>query len=295
MKFNQVLLGMGFAGIHLLNLNSFAQTTSRLPEVRVTAPSEISGQLQEEETVGENNQPEWTTQRRFSTTRIYVLAPWQFEFEQWWKGKYPRHDHPEHLFQSEIEIGLPYRVQLDLYENVERTKTGTFQHKGNQVEARWALGEWGKIPLNPTVYGEWKFNHNDADAFEVKLLLGQDLAPRWHWGLNLAYEKEIAGGRETEMALSQGISYTLVDQKFSVGAEMQIERTSGPGLHGVPAVEVLIGPSAQWRPRPNMHLDFVPLFGTTHDSPAVEAFIIFGIDFGGNGKGRYSPASLRSK
>jgi hypothetical protein len=293
MKYNQLILGAGFAIVVSFHCNSSAQT-SRLPEVRVTAPSDKTDGFQEDALVGENNQPEWTTQRRFSTTRVYVLAPWQFEFEQWWRAKYPRHDHPTHLFQSEIGIGLPYRFQLDFYENLERTKTGSFRHKGNQVEARWALAEWGKIPLNPTLYGEWKFNHNADDAFEVKLLLGEDLAPRWHWGLNLIYEKEISGGRETEMALSQGISYTLIDQKLGVGAEMKLERVSGPGFHGAPEFEALLGPSMQWRPRPNMHLDVVPLFGLTHDSPAVEAFVIFGIDFGGHGKGRYAPASLRS-
>src|SRR5437899_303477 len=85
-----------------------------LPEVKVSA-SGYRGEtspLAEERRIGENNQPEWTTARRFATTRTYVIAPWQFEFEQWWKGKFLRNGDASHLFQSELEIGLPYRFQL---------------------------------------------------------------------------------------------------------------------------------------------------------------------------------------
>lgn len=85
--------------------------------------------------IGENRQPEWTAHRRFATTRVYVLPPWQVEFEQWWRGKFPREGKPEHLFQTEIGIGLPYRLQLDFYENVEHASSGT-RHAGTQVEAR---------------------------------------------------------------------------------------------------------------------------------------------------------------
>jgi hypothetical protein len=145
--------------------------------------------------IGENRQPEWTAHRRFPTTRVYVLPPWQVEFEQWWKGKFSREGKPEHLFPSEIEIGLPYRFPLDLYENVENASGSATRHAGNQVEARWAFAEWGRIPLNPTLYVEWKFNNSAADAYEVKLLLGEQLAPRWQWGFNLFSEQETGVAR----------------------------------------------------------------------------------------------------
>jgi hypothetical protein len=48
--------------------------------------------LMEDQLVGDNQQPAWTSQRRFPTTRIYVLPPWQFEVEQWWNGKFNRGD-----------------------------------------------------------------------------------------------------------------------------------------------------------------------------------------------------------
>lgn len=273
------------------------EATVRLPRITVIQTNASVSEINEEQPVSPNQQPEWTTRRRFSTTRVYVISPWQLEFEQWWKGKFPREGKPEHLFQSEIELGLPYRFQLDLYENIERTSGGTLQHQGNQVEARWALADWGKIPLNPTLYGEWKFNDHHPDAYEVKLLLGEELAPRWHWGFNLFYEQEVGGGRQSEAGFSQAISYTLLDEKLSLGVEMNLERTSGPNFDGKPATEFLLGPSLQWRPTPRMHLDLVPLFGTTRDSPVVEAFIILGFDFGrgGSHKGIHAPASSQSR
>lgn len=232
----------------------------------------------EESLVGENQQPEWTAHRRFPTTRVYVLPPWQVEFEQWWNGKFPREGKPEHLFQSEIEIGLPYRFQLDVYENVQHASGDTTT--GNQIEARWAVAEWGKIPLNPTLYAEWKFNNCAADAYELKLLLGEQLAPRWHWGFNLFYEQETGGARATEMGFSQAVSYSPIDSKLSIGVEMNFERTTEKGSRSNPAIEFLIGPSVQWRPTPRTHVDLVPLFGTTPDSPIVETFIVFGIELG---------------
>ena len=38
----------------------------------------------------------------------------------------------------------------------------TQSYRGSSVELRYALANWGKIPLNPTLYGEWNFN--DAAA-----------------------------------------------------------------------------------------------------------------------------------
>ena len=247
--------------------------------------------------IGENRQPEWTAHRRFPTTRVYVLPPWQVEFEQWWKGKFPREGKSEHLFQSEIEIGLPYRFQLDLYENVENASDGGTRHAGNQVEARWALAEWGRIPLNPALYVEWKFNDSAPDAYEVKLLLGEQLAPRWQWGCNLFFEQETGGARATEWGFSQAVGYSPRDSKFSVGLEIKFERTSERRSRGNPETEFLIGPSIQWRPGPRTHLDLVPLFGVTKDSPRVEAFLVFGIELGRGAENKEPmvPASTRAR
>jgi hypothetical protein len=57
------------------------------------------------------------------------------------------------------------------------------------------------------------------DKIEGRLLFGDELAPRWHWGVNLNGEFETGGEREYEYQISGGLSYTVVDEKFQVGVE----------------------------------------------------------------------------
>ena len=162
---------------------------------------------------------------------------------------------------------------------------------------RYAFADWGRIPLNPTVYLEWKFNHDAPDAGEIKLLLTEEIAPRWHWGMNFFYEQEMGGGSETEMGVSQALSYSLIDEKLGVGVEMQCNHVTEQGARSDPALEFLAGPSLQWRPTPRIHLDLVPLMGVTHDAPRVWAWVVFGIDFGPgrNKAGPTTPVSTRSR
>ena len=269
------------------------ESVIRLPEVQV-----IEEQLLEETAVGPYQQPGWTMRRRFSTTRVYVQQPpWGIGFEQWWRGRFKRGGDYEHLFQEELAVGLPHRLQLDFYENWV-VKTGqSARHHDFAVELRWALADWGTIPLNPTLYGEWKFvdGSQGPDVYELKILLGEELAPRWHWGLNGVYEQEVGGGRTTEWAVSQAISYTLIDEKLSAGLEMKFVHESENSSRGRPEIKFLIGPSVQWRPTRNSHLDVVPLFGVTGDSPHVEAYVVFGFDFGPGNERGIAPKSLQSQ
>lgn len=75
----------------------------------------------------------------------------------------------------------------------------------------------------------------------MKLLLGEQLAPHWHWGFNLFYEQETGGARATELGVSQAVSYSPLDSRLSVGVEMNFEHTTERGSRGDPAIEFLIG------------------------------------------------------
>jgi hypothetical protein len=167
----------------------------------------------------------------------------------------------------------------------------------NSIELGYALADWGKIPLNPTVKLEWKFNNAAADAGEVQLLFGEEFGPRWHWGMNLFYEQQIGDDREREFAMSQALSYTLIDQKLSAGVEAKISSESDKDSRSQPQTKFLVGPSFQWRPTKRTHLDVVPMAGFGHESPYAEVFVFFGFDFGrgSNEKEGLEPASLRGK
>ena len=262
---------------------------TRMPQVNVT------DQLLEEAPTGAYGAPEWTGDRRFSTTRVYLQqGPGDVGFEQWMRGRYYRDGSAENKFMSEIEIGLPYRFQLDLYENWVMNQNRKAYQDEVSFELRYALADWGKIPLNPTLYAEYAVGDRHPNTIEVKLLLGEDLAKRWHWGFNLSCEQGLSGDYSTEILAAQGISYTIIDEKLSAGMEMEFIDTTLKGSRNDPSVEFQLGPSIQWRPLPWAHIDLVSLFGTTGNSPVVEAFVIFGIDFGPREKKAegYVPASL---
>jgi hypothetical protein len=179
----------------------------------------------------------------------------------------------------------------------EGSDTRNWHHESTSLELRWALADWGKIPLNPTVNAEWKFNDGDADAFEFQLLFGDELGPRWHWGLNLFWEQQVGDDRVREFAASQAVSYTVVDQKLDAGVEMKFRSESDKDTRNNPENWFQLGPSIQWRPTRRTHLDLVPLFGLTGHAPVCEVFLFFGFEFGPGSveQERVNPASLRGK
>src|SRR6266702_2220310 len=88
---------------------------------------------------------------RISTlTKSYVLSPFSFELEAGYEGDFFRHGTPVHLFRQEIEMGLPARFTIGLQNQVEHFTGGT-RDRTFTVEARYALANWNKLPLNPAV------------------------------------------------------------------------------------------------------------------------------------------------
>ena len=265
----------------------------------VAEPAAKAEPVAEAAPVGPYNQPEWTTARRFPTTRVYLQqTPGSVGVEQWVKAQYPRGEAPNYLFQEEVEVGLPHRFQADLYENWICDKAGKVQHDSISTEVRYAFADWGKIFGNPTVYAEWTFRNHvlGADRYEVKLLLGDQIAQRWHWGANVVFEQEVGQSRTREYSGAAAISYTVIDRKLSVGLELKVENEAPQSDKSTP-IEVDLGPSIQWRPTRNTHLDVVPLVGLTSVSPHVEMWIVFGYDFGSGSTHNeaLAPVSTRSR
>ena len=281
--------------------SSVAQTRSEADSAattsEVTVTGEAPGMLAQEMPVGPYGQPQWTTQRIFGASRVYVLPPGTVEFIHFWTPEFKDGD-VTHAFREEVEIGLPYRFQLDLYQNWGIDESGDSFYKGSSVELRYALANWGKIPLNPTLYAEWNFNDAAADVYELKLLLGETFAHRWNWAGNITFEQETGGERETEIAVSAALSYALIDRTLNVGVEALGERVTAKDSRGDPEVEFLIGPSVNVHPTRNSFITVSPLFGTTEDSPTAEIFVLAGFQFrfggppGPGEEGPRAPASM---
>jgi hypothetical protein len=264
------------------------------PEGTDLPPVEVRGAASEEQPVGPYGQPDWTTRRRFARSRVYVLAPGQWEVEGWYRGKYDSGHTDSQLWQAELGVGLPYRFQVDYYQNFKDAPGAGLQDAGPQLEGRWAFADWGKIPGNPTIYGEYKWDTTGADKVEAKLLLGDTLAPRVHAAANLILEQETSGERETELAVAGGMSYSLVDGKIGVGAEATYARLTAAGSRDDPTWEAALGPSVQWRFARNAHLDVVPMFGLNKDAHGIDLFLVIGYDFGAT-DGVYAPTSRKSR
>src|SRR5437773_4806920 len=264
--------------------------------------------------------PPGLSRSRFSnTTQAYVLPPWAFFFGEIYEGQGFRHGPPDHLFTQEIEMGLPYRFGVAAEAKFERFNGG-----GGAVtvslEARWALADWNKIPLNPTLFAEYKFGvgtirHEEVppppgggeeeeeeggppkvpDAYEFRLLLAQDFHERFEWAMNWFFEKENTGDRGREWGFSQSLMTPifLPNERLKLGLEMEYKNVTTKVTRGDPLNSFVIGPTVAWKPTAQTRLDISPLFGCTDDSPVADVFVVFSWLFGGERAEAEAPVSTR--
>jgi hypothetical protein len=264
---------------------SAQDAASSYEAVAVVPPA--PGSLREEQRIGSYAQPRWTARRRFPTTRVYVRPAETIAIEWWLETKLNLEDTDQARYRSqfEIEFGLGHRLQLDLYLQTEQDgHTAPLELKAEKVELRWALADWGLIPLNPTLYAEYVRQHDAPPKVEFKVLLAEELARGVHFGFNVVFEHELGAEQENEYALTTGVSYTIVDEVFSLGAEVKFETfdTKDERLT-FDNWELLGGPSLAWVPVPPMSILLVALFGNETEGeesvPLFEPTLIAGWEF----------------
>jgi len=265
--------------------------------------------------------PGGLSRSRFSpTTTAYVLPPWTWYFGEIYEGDAFRHGFPDHTFTQEVEMGLPYRFGLAAETQLERFNGGGgFQTIS--LEGRYAFADWNKIPLNPTIFAEYKFGvgnirHEEGpppppgeeeeeqgppkvpDAYEFRLLLAEDFSERLEWAANLFFEKENTGdrGREWGFAQSATMPILLAHEQLKVGVEMEYKNFTVKDTRGNPMHSFVIGPTASYRTSKNTRFDVSTLFGCTADAPAVQVFAIFSFLLGpGQEQGAEAPVSTRNR
>src|SRR4051794_18231827 len=125
--------------------------------VRAQAAPIESVVVQAEEVPSAYGAPPGLSRGRFSNlTSAYVLPPGSFYFGEIYEGDIFRHGKPDHLFTQEVEVGLPYRFGIAAETSLESFNGGRGFSPAS-IEARYALADWNKIPLNPTLFVEYKF------------------------------------------------------------------------------------------------------------------------------------------
>jgi hypothetical protein len=289
---------------------SLANAQQELPEL------DVSGRPWGEDIVGPYHQPRWSARGRFSAdTDVYVLPPYSLSLDLDYHGTFPRHGgKSDHVFVQELEMGLPHRFQI-AWEFYQEVTNGHRQLQQTLIEARYAFADWGKIPLNPTFLGEYKWglgkNFSDtgdtsdeggesqgprgvSDSYELRLLLGQEIGKLIEFAGNIFFEQAANGTREREMGFSTAWSYALRGEALKVGVETSYSNESEHGARSKAKNIFELGLSFTVKPSPHTRIDLAPLFGVTNKSPAAEVFMIFAIDFGTGAAGESEgPVSAR--
>jgi hypothetical protein len=239
----------------------------------------------------------------------------------------------DNLFTQEIEVGLPYRFGIAVENQVEHFNHDTV-NASFSIEGRWALADWDKIPLNPTLFAEYKMGtgrilHEEGpeeemmddenvdpdeeemmmreeeermqadrpNAYEFRLLLSEEIVKGVQWAFNAFLENEVDGDRGREWGFAQAVQMPLFlpHERFTAGVEMQYKNFTVKDTRGDPQSSFVIGPAFAYKPTARMRFDVSPLFGVTHDSPDVQIFGVFSYVFGGGGNEAEAPASTRNR
>ena len=259
----RLILSIGCAALTFFGVNqsALAQATTEQPVV-VTAPGTPGAY--EEVPSAYGAPPEFSRSRFSNAVNAYVLPPWAFFFGELFEGQGFRHGPPDYLFTQEIEMGLPWRFNVAAEAQFERFNGGGGA-RSVSLEARWALADWNKIPLNPTLFAEYKFGvgtirHEEVlppmgeggggeeeeeeeggppkvpDAYEFRLLLAQEFGGRFEWAMNWFFEKENTGDRGREWGFSQALMTPILlpNERLKIGVEMLYKNLTVKDTRGDP-------------------------------------------------------------
>ena len=312
--------------------SSNAPSATRESERTLTEPAII---ITGDELPSAYGAPGAFSRSRFSPiTNGYVLPPGEVFAALIYQGDFLDEGPSDHTLTQEVEIGVPYRFGV-AFENAIEFFDGDTSNRSFSIETRWALADWGKIPLNPTLFAEYKFGtgkilHEEAeeeemiedededmppddeemmreeeergrpdqpDAYEFRLLLSEEIVKGVEWAFNAFLENEVSGDRGREWGFAQSIQMPIVlpRERLKVGLEMKYTNFTVKDTRGDPAHSFVIGPSMAYKPTARMRFDVAPLFGVTDESPDFQLFAVFSYAFGGGGEGEQAEAPASTR
>src|SRR5262249_57708400 len=121
-------------------------------------------------------------------------------------------------------MGLPARFTVGVQNQVEHF-AGDTSERSFTLEARYALANWNKLPLNPTISVEYRFGLDNAvqDSGEFALLISHDFPHLVEWAMNIFVDREFRGRVSTSAGFAQSIEVPVLlpEEKLEVGLEMQ--------------------------------------------------------------------------
>jgi hypothetical protein len=256
-----------------------AEETTRLPSVSVVAPP-VPG---ENKMVGDYAQPEWSARRPFPGVSVYVQPAAQIELEAGFQNATTPSGARHSEWTAELEAGLGHRLQVAAENTYANFREGAhtaprWREDSLKLSARYALANWGKLPLNPALGLGWRFNSGAADAASCQLVLGDEFTPRLHWAADFQSEQQIGAPRIRELSAATALTYSVTNETLNVGVQAQWKRnreTADPT-----STRTEFGPCIQYRPRDQLHFDCVALWGTERGRSVHGLSISVGFEFG---------------
>jgi hypothetical protein len=120
------------------------------------------------------------------------------------------------------------------------------------------------------------------DAYELRLLLSEEFEEKLDWAMDWFFKQEIFGRRGREWGVAQSLVASILPgtEWLQLGAEMEYRNQTLKDSRGDPHQIVVIGPEIALYPTRSTQIDISPLFGCTHDSPRVQALVIFSVLLG---------------
>src|ERR1043166_6133083 len=320
MKHNLTLRSLCAAIVAVLG--GLAASPSLNAQTSTSAPVVVTG---EEVPSAYGATPDFSRGRFSNLTNAYVLPPGAVFFGLIYQGDSLRFNRPDNWLTQEVEIGLPHRFGI-AFENTTEFYRSNTQDRSFSIEGPYALADWDKIFLNPTIFIEYKQGigtifHDEGppepmpkgeaeeflaeheplpDAFEVRLLLAENFG-KVEWALNGFFEQEVGGDRGREVGFAQSMMIPVThDERLKVGVEMQLTVFNDRGIRDndePDSYRFIVGPTLAWKPSSNTRFDISPLFGVTDDSPHASVFMVFSYLMGPGGEREQAeaPASTRNR
>src|SRR5712691_8015921 len=108
-------------------------------------------------------------------------------------------------------MGLPARFTVGVKNQVEHF-AGESRDRSFTLEARYALADWNKLPLNPTISAEYQFCLSNAlpDSGGLALLISHDFPHLIEWALNIFVDREFGGRKSTSEGLAQSVEVPVL-------------------------------------------------------------------------------------
>ncbi len=184
--------------------------------------------------------------------------------------------------QYELEYGLTDHLQLAYYEVATWNRTDDWQRDSFKLEGKYRILESGELPVDLTLYGEYKNpnGHRDAasDEVELKLIASKNMG-RWNITGNFITERAINEHKPWAFEYTLGARYPITP-KLRIGLELteSLGTTEDLGIRRKDH-KVQIMPIIGFSPTPNTRILFGPAIGLTRASDDLQLKSIVEIDF----------------